>query len=82
MIYDEIKRESIDWIKVIIHFLCGGILGAFIGLWIWVRTGALESWDLGIALIGGFGLALGIASGVFLDRFWGGLRDFANGDWP
>ena len=82
MIYDVTKSESIDWIKVFIHFVCGAILGAFVGLWIWVRTGALESWDLGLALIGGFALVLGIASGVFLDRFWDGLMNFARGDWP
>jgi len=68
--------NRIDWFKVILHFVCGAVVGALVGLGLWVNDcGDGDSFCGGAFWIGGGAIVVGLLAGVFLDRFWDALKD-------
>ncbi|MGV3530887.1 MAG: hypothetical protein ACO1QR_00850 [Chthoniobacteraceae bacterium] len=64
-----------DWLKFRVHFVCGAILGAFIGLKWWAHSdyASSTSWVPGVLFIGGGAILFGLIAGVASDRgdhFW------------
>jgi hypothetical protein len=65
-----------DWFKFAVHFVCGAILGAVIGLGVWSRPQLnLGNSSLAGALcIGGGALIVGLAAAIATDEFWESFR--------
>ena len=63
---------KIDWVRVIVHFICGAIFGFFIGLAVGMRY---FSFDHILLIILAFSLSMGFIAAVFGDRFWNSLSD-------
>jgi len=61
-----------DWFKFGIHFFCGAILGAFIGLRAWGKSGYAfsSSWMPGVCFICGGALIVGLIAGVISNSGW------------
>jgi F0F1-type ATP synthase assembly protein I len=57
-----------DWLRFRVHFVCGALIGAFLGGAVWMRDWSpdLSPW----LVIGGSSLLLGLAGGIWGDRFW------------
>lgn len=69
------RRPSADWwFGFGVRFVCGAILGALLGLSLWLALayGSPHGW----LLIAACALAMGLASGLWGDAFWHGLRDW------
>ena len=64
------EHQKRDWAKTRLHFVCGGLMGAGVGLYFWFDSTWNDSWLIGAAFIIGGGVALGILAGFFLDDFW------------
>ncbi len=72
---DSRKR---DWLKFWVHFVCGAILGAFLGLKGWAHSdyATSTSWIPSVLFIGGGAILLGLVAGVAADNgdhFWHSL---------
>ncbi|MCD4825001.1 MAG: hypothetical protein K8S55_10350 [Phycisphaerae bacterium] len=74
--------ESIDWFKVIIHFVCGAVVGALAGVLLWLYLLDGESMQIGLMLIGGGAVVFGLLAGIFLERFWEGIKEHSDLFWP
>ena len=71
--------EPYDWERFWIHFVCGALIGAGIGLSYWIRH-----WYVGYSgwvCIGLPALVVALLGGVFGDRFWEGLARFGRSGW-
>lgn len=73
------KENRVDWVKVVVHLVCGAVLGAFLGLGLWIFWADMHFAALFIA---GSALIAGCLAGLFLDRFWNWLRDHGHWLWP
>jgi polyferredoxin len=65
-----------NWLKTIIHFVFGLVVGAVVGVFVWMRLhkrGSTEPLSLenDWMLIGGCALVFGLLAVVFTERFWG-----------
>ena len=74
--------NRIDWFKVILHCVCGAVLGALVGLGFWAYWSDEHSMRIGVCWIGGGAIVAGLLAGVFLDRFWAALKEHGHWLWP
>jgi hypothetical protein len=64
----EGPKEPYDWERFWLHFVCGAMAGAFIGVLIWMRY-----WHQGLSgwlIIGGASFLSALMGGVFGDIWW------------
>jgi CDP-diglyceride synthetase len=65
-----------DWEKTWVHFFCGAVVGAIIGVRLaWSLEHSQYSWAIGATLIVGAALLVGFLAAFFLDRFWDKFLD-------
>jgi hypothetical protein len=69
--------KKIDWLKVILHFICGAFLGALIGFGFWVYWFDEQSIRASLFWLSGGALVIGLLAAIFLDRFWEGLKRYS-----
>jgi hypothetical protein len=55
-----------DWMGFVVHFVCGGVLGALLGFRLWITTDWISSTPAvrGAILMGGSALLFGLAAGI------------------
>lgn len=69
------KNKKIDWAGLWLHALFGAVVGAVMGLWVWLRPrwGLYDSSFAGMVCVGGGALVVGIIAGLVRERFWDDL---------
>ena len=66
------KQNGRDWFKFFVHFVCGSVLGAVLGVGLWSRPefGLSESSSAGILCILFGAVLVGLAAAYAGDEFW------------
>ena len=62
-------EKEYDWFGFWIHFVCGAILGFFIGLRLWTLID-IESGISGLICVAGNIAFWGLLAGILRDRLW------------
>ncbi|MCK4752747.1 MAG: hypothetical protein KAS75_04815 [Planctomycetes bacterium] len=65
-------KKSIDWVRAIVHFVCGAILGVFIGLSAMPPV-AMENSVYFALVILTCALVCGFIAAILGERFWQSL---------
>jgi len=76
------SASSPGWLKVTLHALCGVVLGAVFGYFIWASPMYDEPLSTGVYWIVGGALLVGLLAALFLDRFWDWLKEQIPWLWP
>jgi len=68
-------EKEYDWFGFWVHFVCGAIMGFFIGLGLWTRLSLwtlndIESGISGLICVGGNMAFWGFLAGILRDRLW------------
>lgn len=63
-------HDSIDWVRVVVHFLIGAVVGAAAGFLLWGPDGSVAM------PVAACALSIGVLGAVFGDRFWHWFLDF------
>ncbi|MGH7991194.1 MAG: hypothetical protein ACREDS_13515 [Limisphaerales bacterium] len=75
------EKPRFDWFGFWVHFSCGAILGALLGISMWVNFADNSSWRVGIIMIFGGAILIGIIAGSFQEGFWEAFKDWLSCFW-
>ncbi len=66
------KPPQRNWFKIGVHAFCGAVVGAMIGLRVWLRSHDAVSPSLwpGVIYIGGGALVVGLIAGLAAESGW------------
>jgi hypothetical protein len=66
------KHKKTDWIAVWLNFVFGALVGAGVGLWVWLRPrwGLYNSSFASLVCVAGGALAVGLIAVILREGFW------------